>query len=211
MTERPDPRRAYAALTFAALLPALLPSVPFAADAGVRWVIQDLQRLPDPEVLVIAVDHEGNKWFGTREGLTRLNLIGDWETFTVESTRGGLRSNAITALAPGEGRELWVATEAGVSVYDNGSWRGYSKENTGSGLPDNFVSSMAILREEKWFDTRSGFAMLRGTTWTTYAGDKISGRMPHRGVTALAVDSAGNKWIGTIGGLVRFQGSSWTT
>ena len=101
MTQRLASRRPAAALAFAAMLPALLPSAPLAADAGVRWVIQDLQHLPDPEVLVIALDHEGNKWFGTREGLTRLNLIGDWETFTVESTRGGLRSNAITALAPG--------------------------------------------------------------------------------------------------------------
>jgi ligand-binding sensor domain-containing protein len=34
--------------------------------------------------------------------------------------------------------------------------------------------------------------------------------MPNRGVTALAVDSSGNKWIGTIAGLVRYNGSTWS-
>lgn len=200
-------------LLAAALLAHLsLPLAAAAADGegGYRWVIQDLQKLPDPEVLVMAVDDQNNKWFGTRKGLTRLSLIGEWETFTVESTRGGLKSNAITALTIGENRELWVATEAGVSHFANGAWRNFTKENTSGGLPDNFVTSMGIGRDEKWFGTRNGFAMLRGSAWTPYTGDKISGRLPNRAVTALAVDSSGNKWLGTIAGLVRFSGSTWT-
>lgn len=191
-------------------LAGVLPPPAAAADAGVRWVIQDLQRLPDPEVLVMAMDDQGNKWFGTRKGLTRLNLIGDWETFTVESTRGGLRSNAVTCLAIGENRELWVGTEAGVSHFANGAWKSHTRESTSNGLPDNFVTALAVGRDEKWFGTRNGFAMLRGSSWTTYTADKISGRLPNRVVTALAVDSSGNKWIGTIAGLVRFSGSTWT-
>lgn len=180
-----------------------------AADAGYRWVIQDLQRLPDPEVLVIAVDDQGTSWFGTRKGLTRLSHLGDWETFTAESTRGGLKSNVITSLALGENRELWVGTEAGASHFANGTWKTYTKESTQGGLPDNFVTSLAVGREEKWFGTKNGFALLRGSAWTTYTADRISGRLPNRMITALAVDSAGNKWLGTIAGLVKFSGSSW--
>lgn len=202
--------RAVISLLLSGLLSALGVPSAHGADAGVRWVIQDLQKLPDPEVMVMTMDDQGNKWFGTRKGLTRLNIIGDWETFTVESTRGGLKSNVITALAIGENRELWVGTEAGISQFAGGSWKNYTKENTSAGLPDNHINAMAIGREEKWFATRNGFAMLRGTAWTTYTADKISGRLPNKVVTALAMDSAGNKWLGTIGGLVRFRGSSWT-
>lgn len=207
---RPVIRLAVLSGLLAGILSILIASPARAADAGVRWVIQDLQKLPDPEVLVMSMDDQGNKWFGTRKGLTRLNLIGDWETFTVESTRGGLKSNVITALAIGENRELWIGTEAGVSQFVNGSWKAYTRETTAGGLPDNFINAMAIGREEKWFATRNGFAMLRGSAWNTYSADKISGRLPNKGVTALAMDSAGNKWLGTIGGLVRFAGSSWT-
>ena len=76
----------------------------FAADAQVRWIIHDLSRLPDPEVTTVAMDDQGNKWFGTHKGLTRLSKFGDWQSFTVENTSGGLRANFVTALAIGENR-----------------------------------------------------------------------------------------------------------
>ena len=35
--------------------------------------------------------------------------------------------------------------------------------------------------------------------------------MPHNYVTALAIASYGNKWIGTLeGGLAKFDGANWT-
>lgn len=182
-----------------------------ADEAEFRWHIHDLSRFPDPEVVALATDDQGNKWFGTRKGLTRLNQLGDWQTFTTETTGKGLPSNVITALAIGQNRELWVATEGGVSWYANGSWRAYTKENTSGGLPDNFVTSLAIGKEERWFGTKAGFSMLRGSAWTTYGPDRISGRLPHKMVTAIAVDSNGDKWLGTIAGLVKYNNTTWTT
>src|SRR4051794_20280542 len=94
------------------------------ADKGAeyRWVLQDLNRFPDPEIVAMAADDQGNRWFGTKKGLVRLSMLGDWQTFTAENTSRGLPSNVITALAIGENRELWVAKEGGVSWYANGSW-----------------------------------------------------------------------------------------
>ena len=191
---------------------ALLATAPARADkpGQFRWVLQDLGKLPDQEVLAMATDDQGNKWFGTKKGLVRLSFLGDWQTFTAESTSRGLPSNVITALAVGENRELWVATDGGASWFANGSWKSFTKENTSGGLPDNAVTSLAIGKDERWFGTKSGFAMLRGSLWTTYNADKISGRLPNKIVTAIALDSAGDKWIGTIGGLVRFSGATWT-
>jgi hypothetical protein len=179
-------------------------------EGAFRWVLQDLSRFPDPEVIAMVSDDQGNKWFAGKKGLTRLSQLGDWQNFTAENTAKGLVSNAITALAIGENRELWVATEGGVSWYANGAWKSFTKENTGGGLPDNFVTSLAIGREERWFGTKSGFAMLRASAWTTYGADRISGRLPNKIVTSIALDSSGDKWIGTIAGLVRFSGSTWT-
>ena len=147
----------------------------YADEVDYRWQIQDLSKLPDPEVIAAVSDDQGTKWFATKKGLARLNQLGDWQTFTAETTGKGLISNAITALAIGENRELWVATEEGVSWFANGSWRAFTKENTSGGLPDNFVTSMAIGKEERWFGTKNGFALLRGSAWTPYGPDRISG------------------------------------
>src|SRR5690606_16134193 len=150
-------------LTLAAAFSAASPGSALASNEGrVRWTLQDLNRFPDPEVISMVVDVQGNKWFASKKGLTRLSYLDDWQIFTVENTAGGLKSNAITALAIGENRELWVATEGGVSWYGNGAWKTYTRESTSGGLPDNFVTSLAIGKDEKWFGTKSGFAMLRG-------------------------------------------------
>src|SRR3954463_8349120 len=90
-----------------ALAASLLASTVFSqSQPHVRWVIQDNNRLADPEVIAMAMDDQGNKWFGTRKGLTRLSQYGDWQSFTVENSSGGLKANPITALAVGENREL---------------------------------------------------------------------------------------------------------
>src|SRR4051794_3639840 len=120
-----SPRRSALVALYLALAAAtsLLHPASARADKGdVRWVLQDLGRLPDPEVVAMAVDDQGNKWFGTKKGLVRLSMLDDWQTFTAENTSKGLPSNVITALAIGENRELWVATEGGAAWYANGSW-----------------------------------------------------------------------------------------
>lgn len=197
-------------LAFAALSGLQAPTSAQGTEAGFRWTLQDLGRFSNAEVIAMATDDQGNKWFGSKKGLSRLSQLGDWQNFTMENTARGLLSNAITALAIGENRELWVATEAGVSWFANGSWKGFTREGTSGGLPDNHVTSMAIGKDERWFGTKNGFAMLRGSQWTTYNAEKISGRLPHKMVTAIAMDSSGDKWIGTIAGLVKFSGSSWS-
>jgi ligand-binding sensor domain-containing protein len=148
----PNPFRSLIA-AFAAFAATLSLSAGPARAAGnegeFRWVLQDLSRFPDPEVIAMVSDDQGNKWFAGKKGLTRVTQLGDWRIFTAENTSKGLVSNAITALAIGENRELWVATEGGVSWFANGSWKTFTKENTGGGLPDNFVTSLAIGREER--------------------------------------------------------------
>src|SRR3954468_5160893 len=119
----------------------ILPLAAYADESDYHWQILDLAKFPDPEVVAVATDDQGLKWFGTKKGIVRLDQLGNWQTFTVENTGKGLVSNVVTALLIGENRELWVATEGGVSWYANGNWRSFTKQNTSEGLPDNFVTS----------------------------------------------------------------------
>ena len=181
------------------------------AAAPNRWVLMDLQRLPVEQVLAMAHDDLGGKYFATYKGLTYVDKSDNYQIFTKEKTGGGLGSDSVVCLSVGRYRDLWVGTAGGgLSVFNNGQWKHYTRDSTRGGLPDDGVLALALYREEKWIGTRNGFAMLRGNVWTTYTGERISGRLPNRVVNAIAVDSSGDKWIGTIGGLVKFTGSTWT-
>jgi ligand-binding sensor domain-containing protein len=176
-----------------------------------RWSLMDLGRLASPEVTAIAQDPLGNVYYATRGGLTIEDRSGGFRIINNSTTKGGPTSDTLTVLGLDRYRDVWVGTlGGGLGVYANGSWKVHTVESTRGGLPDDWIVSLALHREERWVGTRNGFAVLRGSSWTTFSGDRIAGRLPHPTVTAIAVDSAGDKWIGTIGGLVRLRGASWT-
>jgi hypothetical protein len=44
--------------------------------------------------------------------------------------------------------------------------------------------------------------------WTVY--DTTNSGLPKNDINAIAIDAGGNKWIGTNGGLAKFDGAHWT-
>ena len=51
----------------------------------------------------------------------------DWETFTTESTDGGLPNDHIFYVRP-DGDRVWVGTEHGLGLYENGKWKNWQQE-----------------------------------------------------------------------------------
>lgn len=102
----------------------------------------------------------------------------------------------INDLLVGPADELWLATDSGVFVVDDGHARSVS-----DGLPSLVVSVLA--RDDGgrlWAGTRLGLAFFDGGHWT--ASVEFSDD-----ITALADDGAGGIWIGTRDGrLFRFNG-----
>jgi ligand-binding sensor domain-containing protein len=182
-----------------------------AGGGALRWTLMDLGRLPSPEVVAITRDDRGSLYYATRGGLTIEDRSGSFRIYTRSTVTGGPASDSLTCLGLDRYRDLWVGTNGGgLGVLANGTWRVHTKESSRGGLPDDVVLSLALYREERWVGTRNGFAALRGSSWTTYTGDRIAGRLPHPAVAAIAVDSSGDKWLGTLGGLVRLRGAVWT-
>ena len=70
----------------------------------------------------------------------------DWETFTTESTNGGLVNDHIFFMET-DGDSLWIGTEGGLVLYENGTWKSWTEEN---GLPWNVV--MGLAKDEKTGD-----------------------------------------------------------
>ena len=82
---------------------------------------------------------------GTCQSDTRPTLAGEpyvyteWETFTTESTHGGLVNDHIFFLEA-DGDSLWIGTEGGLALYHNGSWKSWTERD---GLPWRVVMGLA--------------------------------------------------------------------
>jgi ligand-binding sensor domain-containing protein len=169
-------------------------------------------------VLSVAVDREGNLWFGTNKGVS----VFDEETWTTYDTSDGLANQSVDAIAVDSGGNKWFGTQGGVSVLDDGgtphnksddAWTLYTSSN--SELVFNKVSAIAVDQAgNKWFGTRvndgEGFGVSKfdGATWTTY--NTSTGALASDSVNAIEADFSGNVWVGTsTGGVSTFDGVDW--
>ena len=181
----------------------------------------------------IAVDLQGNKWFGTNDGISKYDGT-HWTTYT---TADGLTSNQINAIVIDAQGNVLVGTANGVSKYDGIKWtvvhdyynvldmvmdsqgnlliatRGqgvWRFDDSGSwflGLGDEIINAIAIDKQGNiWCGTFSGVAKFDGSSWSKYTtSDGISSNY----VNTLAIDTQGKIWCGTNDGLCTYDGS-WT-
>jgi ligand-binding sensor domain-containing protein len=163
----------------------------------------------------LAIDAEGNKWFGTGGwhdlygeygGVTKFNDT-TWTTYTPAD---GLADNYVYAIAVDADGNKWFGTGGGVSKFDDSTWTTYT---TKDGLAENRVTAIAIDAEgNKWFAEGGEVSKFDGTNCTNYnASDGLPGNL----ITAIAIDAEGNKWFGWSdyleGGVSKFDDSTWTT
>ncbi|MEI6696669.1 MAG: T9SS type A sorting domain-containing protein [Bacteroidota bacterium] len=79
---------------------------------------------------------------------------------------------------------------------------------TTNGLPDNFVTGIAIdTSNVKWISTANGIAKYNDTAWTSYT--TTNGLIDNYAV-CIAADKNNNIWTGTNSGVSKFNGTSWT-
>ncbi|MFH0864797.1 MAG: two-component regulator propeller domain-containing protein, partial [Bacteroidota bacterium] len=190
--------------TFPALLIALLFSLNITnAQTWTNYTTAD--GLVNNDVQAIAIDAQGNKWFGTYGGgVSKFDGI-NWTTYT---TVDGLASDDVRAIATDAQGNMWFGTYfGGVTKFDGANWITYT---TADGLGGNYVTSIAIdAQGNKWFGTNNGVSRFDGTNWTTYT---TADGLGDNNVTSLAIDFQGNKWVGSYNaGISRFDGINWTT
>jgi hypothetical protein len=124
-----------------------------------------------------------------------------WKSYTVESTGGSLINDHIFFLEA-DGDSLWIATEGGLVLFENGSWNSWTEQN---GLPWNVV--MGVAKDKK-----------RGELWLALFGDGIArfsgGYFEHftqvnSGLlndVVYGVDIQGdNVWAATTAGISRYN------
>ncbi|HRO43362.1 MAG TPA: two-component regulator propeller domain-containing protein [Flavipsychrobacter sp.] len=173
----------------------------------VNWTVYNTSNsgIASNTIYAIAVDVQGNKWFGTDAGVSKFNGT-TWITYNTSNS--GLANNSIFSIVMDVQGNIWFGG-GGISKFDGANWTSYKTNN--SGLVSNVVYSIAIdSLGNKWIGTYHGVSKFNDTTWTSYTINNSG--LAHNSVQAIAIDGQGNKWFGTGGGGVsKFNGINWTT
>ncbi len=154
--------------------------------------------LESNEVRTAFVDKRGDIWFGTfLGGLNRLPV--DW--FEIYSTESGLTSKDIYTIAQDDQNRMYFGHYGkGVSILDNGK---FSRLTKNSGLISNRVSSILFdSKNNLWFGTFDGITKFGRDGRTSFS--KYN-QLKFDSVLKLFEDKDGNIWIGSVGGLHKYD------
>ena len=186
---------------------------------GLNWTIFDPENSGLPGMVnSIIIDASGNKWIGTHGfGLAKFDNT-NWVIFNTSNS--DLHTNYLTSgLAIDSAGNLWIGTQYGVAKFDGVNyWERYDPPQNLGFYPGSVTSIAIDQNDDKWVGTASGLAKFDGNAWTVYDSTNV---LPGDWVTSIAIDANDNKWIGitpsnniwhgwTGGGLVKFDGSTWT-
>ncbi|RPI03329.1 MAG: T9SS C-terminal target domain-containing protein [Calditrichaeota bacterium] len=167
-------------------------------------------------VRAVIVDPQGNKWFGTDQGLSAYDGV-KWLTYIHDDNQQTLADNSINDLAfetSSYGPELWIATDNGVSVMAIPSIDAVTKatpyRTDNTGLIDNKVTAAAVdpLRHERWFGTPNGVSRFSSSGWRNFSMSTVP-ILAWNDVTDIGIDVAGGwKYICTQNGIQEMNGVS---
>jgi hypothetical protein len=206
---------------------------------GISWTTYTTANsyLVKYDVSTIAVDDVCNVWIGTsRDGVSKF----DGSNWTFYTEIDGLASNYVRAIAHDESGSVWFGSagsfwrtvcqysptwqcrvdwvNGGMSKFDGSRWTTYTMGPAANGV---FAATIDTARHQ-WFGTEGGISHFDGTDWTIY--NTINSGLVDDNVQAIAIDGAGEIWIGSVqhmnpcdtrsyigGGISRFDGNDWAT
>ncbi|MBI5207079.1 MAG: hypothetical protein HY934_04735 [Candidatus Firestonebacteria bacterium] len=148
--------------------------------------------IPNEHIISLIVKDKKDAYSST--GINLKITPSDWETFT--------NGNSINCLAS-DPSVLWAGTTGGLVRWNTYNTT-YAKFTTFDGLIDNNVTSLIYDSTNKnlWIGTTGGlckFYFDSSSHWETY--DTSFTQLLDNKITSLALDKAGNLWIGTWAGI----------
>jgi diguanylate cyclase (GGDEF)-like protein len=153
----------------------------------------------------IAIDPTGIVWIASNHGLLRFDGV-SWRVFT---RRDGLELTDIDSLALHNG-EVWLTYRDAIGIsrvrFTNGRLSS-TLISTRDGLSSNAVYSLAFDKQGAlWAGTDKGVNLFEQGRWQHF-GSEDGLVWDDTDTRAIDIDSSGNVWIGTSGGVSRYTRS----
>jgi ligand-binding sensor domain-containing protein len=175
-----------------------------AADVS---VIDRASGLPADWVTTLAAGDDGI-WAGTVSGGAAL-ITPQGMVKRVYGTRDGLPSPKIVSIAS-LGRKVYVGTDAGIGVYDGGTWEILQKAS--GRLLRNVYMEAEPDGLQLWagaVNTNGGLLHLTGTGWQfEFRAFTSKDGLPSSSIYSLEI-FAGTVWAGTAAGAARYEEGRW--
>lgn len=141
----------------------------------------------------LLVDSSDTKWFGSFKYITSFD--GEtWQSYELEGTVREVESD--------QQGNIWIATSAGASKFENGAWKHFTVEDglAGTSLDDIEIDEA----NTAWFGTRGGLTSFDGENWET---------ITTREAKAVAAGKDGTIWMAVSysdsTGVFSYDGENW--
>ncbi len=165
--------------------------------------------LSSRQVNCLLPDDQGYLWAGTMRGLNRYNGYRFKQFFTSAGTNILPGSQHIHAVKCGTGGNIWILTDAGVSLYNGrtGNIRQYPVSSLDAVfIPGSQMTDISAAPDGSlWLLTDRSLTVLSPeevvNTYLIPEGMLPNGTKP----TSVTADAIGNIWIGTTRGLLLFS------
>src|SRR3989338_5185241 len=90
------------------------------------------------------------------------------QTFTNYTTADGLLSDNVNCVDVDASDNIWFGTQAGISMFDGGTWTGYSMGNTPNLIDNNITAIYSANSGDLWVGSDFGVSVFSGGNWTSY-------------------------------------------
>ena len=127
-----------------------------------------------------------------------------WTEFAVDGLNG-----QIYAVSCDSSKNIWAGTDNGAYMFDGKGWTNYRSFGNNSQ-----IKAIATDADNNiWFGTNgAGLVKYKEGSWTYYRNDPtLSNTISSNVIYSIALDSHGNKWIGTDNGVCKFDGQNWVS
>lgn len=167
-------------------------------------------------VYAISEDADGNTWFGTDDGITKLDANGDWSNFVPEEVGASSGFNEISDILSDPNGDVWFGAFNELLRFDGNAWS--LLDTCAITFPNTFVRASAVAPNgDRWFSLAplqffgSRLARNSASSEWTFFDPANSPLLDGSDVEAIAFEANGVGWFATSNhGLFQFDGAAWT-
>ena len=173
--------------------------------------------LPNSFITDIFEDSNGYIWiaFGNK-GVVKWKSGSVIKHYTKED---GLPSNSINVIRQDKDGKFLIGTSKGLSIFDGQKFDNY---NFTDGIGNGFVTDIEVIGNNIWIGTGvfmkagsqrthgGGLVLFNGKTFKSFDLSQFSGIDPETMLINCITENNGIIWIGTVGGLLKYDGSKFS-